>query len=123
EDTFAHDLHRDQELATALAPIIERLWQRMEKAQAFGRTVTLKIKYNDFGIITRSSSLGAPVMNIGLLRETAHMLLAREYPVPKGVRLLGVGVHNMSDAEAVQVAPSRPAALGKPASQQLALAL
>ncbi|MGE4431136.1 MAG: DNA polymerase IV [Sphingobium sp.] len=120
EDTFATDLHEAAELDTALTPIIERLWKRMDKAQSFGRTVTLKIKYNDFAIITRSTSLPGPVSSQEVLERSGRALLARQCPVPKGVRLLGLGVHNLKAEDSDT--PGRVAAA--PATTlQLSLAL
>ncbi len=98
EDTFEQDIYGPRELSEALACVIERLWPRIDKAQAFGRTITLKIKYNDFTIITRSHSFSEPVTSSEILERTGQELLARQCPVPKGVRLLGLGVHNL-DAE------------------------
>lgn len=96
EDTFEHDLYDSKELSEALALIIDRLWQRIEKAQSFGRTVTLKIKFNDFAVITRSASACQPVTSRDRLKHMGQELLKRQCPVPKGVRLLGLGVHNLN---------------------------
>lgn len=115
EDTFENDLHDANALDAALSPIIERLWQRIEKAHSFGRTVTLKIKYNDFAIITRSTSLPGPVTCRDMLEKTGHALLAQQCPVQKGVRLLGLGVHNL-DAEQTDKSIA-------PGARQLSLAL
>lgn len=116
EDTFMHDLHTPDELNTALSSVIERLWTRMEKAQSFGRTVTLKIKFADFSIITRSASFPAPILTRDPLEETGRALLARHCPVPKGVRLLGLGVHNLAGEDSDRPAPAQ-------ATEQLTLGL
>ncbi len=107
EDTFARDLHSPEELESALTSVIERLWARMEKAQGFGRTVTLKIKFADFSIITRSASFPAPILARDPLEETGRALLARQCPVPKGVRLLGLGVHNLAGEDSDRPAPAQ----------------
>ncbi len=120
EDTFESDLHQPEELDTALTPIIERLWRRIEKAQSFGRTVTLKIKYNDFAIITRSLSLPGPIASLAVLEKSGRDLLARQCPVPKGVRLLGLGVHNLAAEDNDQ--PARTVRKDAP-PRQLSLAL
>ncbi len=115
EDTFESDLHEAAALDAALTSIIDRLWRRIEKAQSFGRTVTLKMKYNDFAIITRSASLDAPVSSRVTLEETGRALLGRQCPGPRGVRLLGLGVHNLDARQADRTI--------LPGPQQLALAL
>lgn len=120
EDTFETDLFESAALDTALTPVIERLWQRMEKARCFGRTATLKIKFSDFALITRSESLGTPIADRATLERTGRALLARQCPVPRGVRLLGLGVHNL-DAEDKDRPPRPPR--DRDAGRQLALAL
>ncbi|MGD9810770.1 MAG: DNA polymerase IV [Sphingobium sp.] len=115
EDTFETDLYGPAELDAALVLIIERLWQRMEKSESFGRTVTLKIKFNDFSIMTRSASQKEPVMTADQLDRIGRDLLARQCPVPRGVRLLGLGVHNL-EAEQTDTVENRE-------RQQLSLAL
>lgn len=119
EDTFENDLYGPAELDEALTPIITRLWQRMERAQSFGRTVTLKIKFNDFSIITRSKSFGGWIDNPELLASLGRELLAGQCPVPRGVRLLGLGVHNLEEEE--RAAASQQRALSS--LEQLTLAL
>jgi DNA polymerase-4 len=98
EDTFFDDLKTEDDLIRELDQIIIRLWDRIEKAQAYGRTVTLKIKFGDFGIITRSRSLPAMVRSPELLGETGRMLLRAQLPLRMGVRLLGLGVHNLEES-------------------------
>ncbi|MPT48499.1 MAG: DNA polymerase IV [Sphingobium sp.] len=120
EDTFEVDLYADDALMAALDDVVQRLWARMEKAQSFGRTVTLKIKFNDFAIITRSASQDSPVLSPDALRTAGQMLLMRQFPVPKGVRLLGLGVHNLAAEDKDQPAP---APKNDTVRQQLCLAL
>ena len=117
EDTFEHDLYGPAELDAALTPIMERLWSRIAKARSFGRTVTLKVKFNDFSIITRSHSVDAPITTREQIERTGRNLLERQCPMPKGVRLLGVGVHNLAAEGGDRPAPAQPAA------EQLTLAL
>ncbi|MBB6125182.1 DNA polymerase IV [Sphingobium subterraneum] len=119
EDTFERDLYTPDDLSAALAPIITRLWQRIEKAQMFGRTLTLKVKFNDFTIITRSQSLPDPVTSETVLESAGQALLAVQCPVAKGVRLLGLGVHNFQASDRKEDKP-RPA---PPEQRQLTLAL
>lgn len=118
EDTFADDLRDGAALAEALARVGDRLWPRVEKAQMFGRTVTLKVKFADFTLLTRSHSLDAPIRDLAQAMEVGHALLAAQLPVAKGVRLLGLGVHNFEPAAAggMKKAPA-------PVQEQLALGL
>jgi DNA polymerase IV len=80
------------------------------KANAYGRTVTVKIKYADFRQATRSQSLSAQITSAVVLRQVSVDLVRTVFPPAQGVRLVGVAVSNFGDN---QVA----------ASEQLDLAL
>ena len=56
--------------AGALA-MADQVWTWCEKANAFGRTVTVKIKYTDFGQATRSQSLSAQITSAAVLRQVS----------------------------------------------------
>ncbi|WP_265528475.1 DNA polymerase IV [Sphingomicrobium marinum] len=94
EDTFGADLIEHEPLAAELERIGTRTWERVEKAEFVGRTVTLKVKFSDFTIITRSKSFAGPVDSQALLLQTGQDLLAALMPLNKAVRLLGLGVHS-----------------------------
>jgi DNA polymerase-4 len=79
--------------------IAANLWTRIEKAQAWGRTVVLKVKFADFRIITRSRSFSAPVRSPELLAQAGRELLLAQLPLRMGARLLGLGVHNLEGEE------------------------
>jgi len=113
EDTFLTDLTGQAELVDALAKVAERLWPRIERAGASGRTVTLKIKLADFRILTRSRTLPLPVADRDTLFATGAELLAAELPLPMGARLLGLGLHNLGDgrADEAQANPDQPVQL------------
>lgn len=120
EDTFDEDLYANEALMAALRDVTGRLWARIEKTHSYGRTVTLKIKYNDFAIITRSISHNGPILSAALLQDIGQMLLSRQFPVPKGVRLLGLGVHNLAAEDKDHPAPTE---YSSAAARQLCLAL
>ena len=67
-----------------------------KRAEVTGRTVTLKVKYGDFTLITRSKSFAAPVPDLAAFAAAGQALLAALFPLPKGIRLLGLGLHNLS---------------------------
>lgn len=95
ERTFDVDLSDPPALAAELERIAAYAWARAERAAVFGRTVTLKVKYGDFTIITRSKSLPAPVAALSEFAAAGQGLLAALCPVPRGIRLLGLGLHNL----------------------------
>jgi DNA polymerase-4 len=57
--------------------------------------VTVKIKYADFQIVTRSRTLNEPVTSRELLERTSVELVRSIFPLEKRVRLLGVSLHNL----------------------------
>src|SRR6201986_3764351 len=64
ERTFDEDLIDPERLAAELERIAGYAWERIKRAEVAGRTVTLKVKYGDFTIITRSRSFPGPVADI-----------------------------------------------------------
>ena len=62
-----------------------------------GRTVTLKVKYSDFQIVTRRRILPAAIASEDNIREAGIHLLTPLMPPLKGVRLLGLTVSNLED--------------------------
>ena len=100
ERTFDEDLSEPDRLAAELERVASYAWARIERAGVAGRTVTLKVKYGDFTLITRSKSFPEPVADSAAFALAGHALLATLIPVPKGIRLLGLGLHNLSEGGA-----------------------
>jgi DNA polymerase-4 len=96
ERTFDEDLRDSDRLAAELTRIAGYAWDRIERAQVAGRTVTLKVKFADFALITRSKSFGSPV-DRAAFDAAGQALLRSLQPLPKGIRLLGLGLHNLID--------------------------
>jgi DNA polymerase-4 len=97
ERTFDEDLHDPDRLAAELDRIAGYAWARVERAEVLGRTVTLKVKFGDFTIITRSRSFAGPVPDQQAFAAAGQALLAALHPLPKGIRLLGLGLHNLTE--------------------------
>jgi DNA polymerase-4 len=107
ERTFDEDLIEPDRLAAELERIAGYAWERVKRAEVAGRTVTLKVKFGDFTIITRSKSFGSTVPGLPEFNSTGQALLATLHPLPKGIRLLGLGLHNL-----IEVNEAVPAQLG-----------
>ena len=90
ERTFNEDISSGSALREALDNIIDIVWQRISESKARGRTVTLKLKYNDFRIATRARSLSHPVAGKPEFARLAHALLEEQLPLPMPVRLMGL---------------------------------
>jgi len=92
ETTFSVDLTEFDDLAAELEPLIDKVWRHCKDTGGRGRTVTLKVKFADFEIMTRSRSVATPVSNREDLKHLSVALLRNEVPLPKPVRLLGVSL-------------------------------
>jgi DNA polymerase-4 len=99
ERTFDEDLSDPDRLAAELERIAGYAWERVKRAEVQGRTVTLKVKYGDFTIITRSKSFSGPVPDQAAFTTAGLGLLATLHPLSKGIRLLGLGLHNLLEQE------------------------
>jgi DNA polymerase IV len=76
------------------------VWAWCEKARAFGRTVTVKVKFADFHQVTRSRSFPTTIASHDLLRQASVELMRTLLPTAKGIRLLGVTVSNFDQLPA-----------------------
>ena len=99
ERTFDEDLRDPERLAAELERIAGYAWARVERAEVAGRTVTLKVKFGDFTLITRSKSFGANVPDLPAFTSAGQQLLSALHPLPKGIRLLGLGLHNLCEED------------------------
>jgi DNA polymerase-4 len=98
EDTFFEDLSREEDLVAELDKISHTVWRRLGEKGLAGRTVTLKVKYQDFQIVTRARSFPRPVAGREEFLETGISLLRSLLPAPKGIRLLGLGLSQLSQS-------------------------
>jgi DNA polymerase-4 len=80
------------------------VWAWCEKANSRGRTVTVKIKWADFQISTRSRSMESAIQSRQGLHEVALDLIRSVFPAPKGVRLVGVTLSNFRSQSASEAA-------------------
>ena len=97
ERTFDDDLTDPERIEAELERIAGYAWERVKRAEVSGRTVTLKVKFGDFTLITRSRSFIAPVPDLASFAAAGQALLAALQPLEKGIRLLGLGLHNLSE--------------------------
>ena len=111
ETTFMEDLDRPAAVEDGVASVLEDVWSYCERTGIVGRTVTVKIKYADFRIVTRSRTLEEGVDSRDLLERTARELVRSIFPLEKKVRLLGVSLHNLHQREERKVSPQMTLAL------------
>jgi DNA polymerase IV len=102
EDTFPYDLTRLEDMNQELDKIAALVEQRLLHYGLKGRTVTLKIKFSDFKIITPSKSYPHPVNENGIIASTARQLLEETAPEGKQIRLLGISLSNFGEPDQKQ---------------------
>src|SRR5262245_58412582 len=95
ENTFSRDLTNLDDMRAELGPLVDKVWHQCQTIGVRGRTVTIKIKFADFQIITRSRSRAAPISDCSILASISAELLAAQCPMRKGVRLLGVSLSSL----------------------------
>jgi DNA polymerase-4 len=110
ETTFERDLHPrlDREaLSEIFTALCVRVAQDLKRKGYAGRTVGIKLRYDDFRTVTRDSTLPVPVADATAIRRAAGQCL-RRVPLDRKLRLLGVRVSALQDADMVEVAPESP---------------
>ncbi|WP_313806219.1 DNA polymerase IV [Flavobacterium sp.] len=95
ERTFSTNLSSEVYMEERLENIAKELEKRLQKSKIAGKTVTLKIKYSDFTLQTRSKTLPYFISDKSLIQETAKELLYQER-LKESVRLLGISLHNLN---------------------------
>jgi DNA polymerase IV len=103
ETTFAHDLTEPAAIEAGVQDMADEVWAWCEKARAFGRTVTVKIKYADFRQATRSRTLPAIVTSQDTLRNVSVALVRTVFPPAQGIRLVGVTLSGFDGADRTAV--------------------
>jgi DNA polymerase-4 len=109
ETTFEHDLHpvRDREqLSRIFTDLCVRVAGDLQRKGYAGKTIGLKLRYDNFKTVTRDRTIDAPTQDAGAIRRAAGECLKR-VPLDRRIRLLGVRVGALSRAGAhAPVAPA-----------------
>lgn len=96
EHTFNENLSSEIFMEEKLEIIANELDRRLKKHKIAGKTVTLKIKYSDFTVQTRSKTLMYFISDKSLIMETVRELLYQE-KLKDSVRLLGISLANLNN--------------------------
>ncbi len=95
ERTFFENLTSELFMVEQLRKICESLSKSLHKSKISGKTITLKIKYSDFSVHTRSKTLPYFIADNLLILKTAKELLYQE-KLENSVRLLGISLSNLN---------------------------
>jgi len=92
------------EVAAVLAGLVDRVTRRMRAAGRVGRTVLLRLRFDDFSRATRSRTLLLPTAHTATILAAERELLAAAWPLirAQGLTLVGVAVGNLDSREAAQ---------------------
>jgi DNA polymerase-4 len=93
------------ELDATLVALVDRVTGRMRRAGRAGRTVVLRLRFDDFSRATRSHTLPRPTAETHVILTTARGLLAAETPTiaRRGITLIGIAVANLESDRGVQL--------------------
>ena len=92
ETTFSADLTSFEPAEEALKPLMLKIWEYCERTNIRAKTVTLKVKFDDFKQVTRSRTSPRAVSTLDELKGIVSGLLSLVFPTAKGIRLLGVSL-------------------------------
>lgn len=95
ETTFEQDLHTAEECRQALLQLSEQVGYRLRRKGYCGRTLTLKLKYADFQLLSRSLTVESDIVSDEHIYELVVRLLG-QLSLTKGVRLLGITVSGLT---------------------------
>jgi len=95
-----------EEIDAVVIGIVDRVTRRMRTADRVGRTVVLRLRYDDFRRATRSHTLQEPTAQTQVVLATVRALVERELPdiARRGLTLVGVSVANLENSGSTQLA-------------------
>ncbi|HEX2292500.1 MAG TPA: DNA polymerase IV [Gaiellaceae bacterium] len=101
----ARKLRSLEEFDAVLHGIVDRVMRRLRKAGRVGRTVVLRLRFDDFSRATRSHTLARPTDETWVVLLTARWLLTTALPLieRRGLTLVGITVAELENADAVQL--------------------
>jgi DNA polymerase IV len=100
ERTFPEDLIDPARIEAGVIAMADDVWAWCVKTNCRGRTVTVKIKFADFQISSRSRSMETAIEARDKLCEVALELIRSVFPPTKGIRLVGVTLSNFRSPSA-----------------------
>ena len=98
-------LHTAEELDTQLVAIVDRVTRRLRAADRVGRTVVLRLRFDDLSRATRSHTLPHPTARTATVLAAARGLLAAARPLiaTRGITLIGLAITNLENDLPIQL--------------------
>jgi len=98
ERTFSENISSEVFLKEKITKVAKELSKRLATSKLAGKTITLKLKYSDFNLQTRSKTIAYYISDANLIDEIAKELLYQE-PLENSVRLLGISLSKLNNEE------------------------
>ncbi|OJX46907.1 MAG: hypothetical protein BGO78_15495 [Chloroflexi bacterium 44-23] len=97
EVTFNRDIVDVEVLLAEIKEISEKLGYKLRSKKLLAQSVRVKFRYYDFRTFTRQKKLSQPVNQDGIIYDAASQILTQNWDLLTPVRLIGVGVSQLSD--------------------------
>lgn len=103
ENTLDHDIFDNTGFQLEAERMLNGLWDRYQRYERRGRTLTLKVKYNDFSIKNKSRTQLEPIEHYSDLEYMAFPLIDSFIPLAQPVRLIGFQISGFNNEEQLQM--------------------
>lgn len=102
EKTLNHDIFDSVSFYSQTEIVMNSVWERYNRMEKRGKTITLKVKYGDFSIANRSKTSLLNIHSKDQLIEITNELVSKFIPLEKPVRLIGIQLSNFNEESYVQ---------------------
>ncbi len=102
ELTYSKDIHDLEHIEEELLLLADKVGYRLRKHRLTGKTISIKLKYSTFKVITRAKTLDAPTHHTEVIYETAVKLVKQGW-TGQPLRLIGITVSNFEDEQVRQM--------------------
>jgi DNA polymerase-4 len=99
ENTFSVNINDEAELWDKAKKLLRQLWDRTQKSEHIGRTLSIKVRFDDFSTSSRSKTKELGINDEEQLMDCAVMLFNQFLPIEKAVRLLGFSLSGFEREE------------------------
>lgn len=95
ETTFEQDLDNTDQMMMILNRLAEKVINNLKEKKFIARTITLKVKYDNFELITRSHTQDDPFLDVNRIMNIIADLLVKTEAGKRKIRLLGITASNL----------------------------